>query len=156
MRPNKADALRGQAERMRAKATKARQAQSMLRRADALVAGLEPQRRQERTAALRFPQPLPCGRVPLAAEGLSKSYGFGEIFMDVDLAIDRGARVVVLGLNGAGKTTLLRICWPVNSSPTPATSSEAMAWSPVTTPRSTRPWTGNSASWRTWRNKPLV
>ena len=104
-----ADALRGQAERMRAKATKARQAQSMLRRADALVAGLEPQRRQERTAALRFPQPLPCGRVPLAAEGLSKSYGSQEIFMDVDLAIDRGARVVVLGLNGAGKTTLLRM-----------------------------------------------
>ena len=28
---------------------------------------------------------------------------------DVDLAIDRGSRVVVLGLNGAGKTTLLRI-----------------------------------------------
>jgi ATPase subunit of ABC transporter with duplicated ATPase domains len=47
--------------------------------------------------------------VPLAAEGLSKSYGSQEIFMDVDLAIDRGARVVVLGLNGAGKTTLLRM-----------------------------------------------
>lgn len=29
--------------------------------------------------------------------------------MDVDLAIDRGSRVVVLGLNGAGKTTLLRV-----------------------------------------------
>ncbi|WP_295789878.1 ATP-binding cassette domain-containing protein, partial [uncultured Microbacterium sp.] len=32
-----------------------------------------------------------------------------EIFTDVDLAIDRGSRVVILGLNGAGKTTLLRI-----------------------------------------------
>jgi ATPase subunit of ABC transporter with duplicated ATPase domains len=31
------------------------------------------------------------------------------VFTDVDLAIDRGSRVVVLGLNGAGKTTLLRI-----------------------------------------------
>ena len=31
------------------------------------------------------------------------------MFTDVDLAIDRGARVVVLGLNGAGKTTLLRL-----------------------------------------------
>ena len=29
--------------------------------------------------------------------------------MDVNLAIDRGSRVVILGLNGAGKTTLLRI-----------------------------------------------
>jgi len=31
------------------------------------------------------------------------------VFTDVDLAVDRGSRVVVLGLNGAGKTTLLRI-----------------------------------------------
>jgi len=31
------------------------------------------------------------------------------VFTDVDLAVDRGARVVVLGLNGAGKTTLLRL-----------------------------------------------
>jgi ATPase subunit of ABC transporter with duplicated ATPase domains len=104
-----ADALRDQAERMRAKATKARQAQTMLRRADALVASVEPERRTERTAAIRFPDPKPCGRVPLTAAGLSKSYGSQEIFIDVDLAIDRGARVVVLGLNGAGKTTLLRM-----------------------------------------------
>lgn len=43
------------------------------------------------------------------ASGLSKSYGSLEIFTDVDLAIDRGSKVVVLGLNGAGKTTLPRI-----------------------------------------------
>ena len=43
------------------------------------------------------------------AEGLSKSYGSLEIFTDVSLAIDRGSRVVILGLNGAGKTTLLRL-----------------------------------------------
>src|SRR3712207_7140704 len=30
-------------------------------------------------------------------------------FTSVDLAIDRGSRVVILGLNGAGKTTLLRM-----------------------------------------------
>jgi ATP-binding cassette subfamily F protein 3 len=58
---------------------------------------------------LRFPTPAPCGRTPLRAEGLSKSYGSLEVFTDVDLAVDRGARVVVLGLNGAGKTTLLRL-----------------------------------------------
>ena len=104
-----AEALRSQAERMRAKATKARQAQTMLRRADSLEASVEPQRQSERTAALRFPEPLPCGKVPLHADGLSKAYGSQEVFLDVDLAIDRGARVVVLGLNGAGKTTLLRM-----------------------------------------------
>jgi len=31
------------------------------------------------------------------------------VFSDVDVAVDRGARIVVLGLNGAGKTTLLRL-----------------------------------------------
>jgi ATPase subunit of ABC transporter with duplicated ATPase domains len=43
------------------------------------------------------------------ASDLSKSYGSLEIFTAVDLAIDRGSKVVVLGLNGAGKTTLLRM-----------------------------------------------
>ena len=43
------------------------------------------------------------------AEKLSKSYGSLEIFTAVDLAIDRGSKVVIIGLNGAGKTTLLRI-----------------------------------------------
>jgi ATPase subunit of ABC transporter with duplicated ATPase domains len=32
-----------------------------------------------------------------------------EVFTAVDLAIDKGSRVVILGLNGAGKTTMLRI-----------------------------------------------
>ncbi|MGL5830418.1 MAG: ATP-binding cassette domain-containing protein, partial [Angustibacter sp.] len=58
---------------------------------------------------LRFPEPAACGKTPLTAQGLSRSYGSLEVFTDVDLAIDRGSRVVVLGLNGAGKTTLLRM-----------------------------------------------
>jgi ATPase subunit of ABC transporter with duplicated ATPase domains len=36
-------------------------------------------------------------------------YGSLEIFTDVSCVIDKGSRVVILGLNGAGKTTLLRI-----------------------------------------------
>jgi ATP-binding cassette subfamily F protein 3 len=94
---------------MRAKATKARAAHQMDRRAERLAAGLAESRVADRVAKLRFPEPAPCGRTPLTAEGLSKSYGSLEVFTSVDLAIDRGARVVVLGLNGAGKTTLLRI-----------------------------------------------
>ena len=105
----KAAALMMQADRMRAKATKAVAAQNMARRAERLLAGLEDERRSDRVARIRFPEPAACGRVPLTATGLSKSYGSLEVFTDVDLAIDRGSRVVVLGLNGAGKTTLLRI-----------------------------------------------
>jgi ATPase subunit of ABC transporter with duplicated ATPase domains len=105
----KAAALKAQADRMRYKATKATAAQNMERRANRLLAGLDEQRRTEKVGRLRFPDPAPCGRTPLTASGLSKSYGSLEVFTDVDLAIDRGSRVVVLGLNGAGKTTLLRL-----------------------------------------------
>jgi ATPase subunit of ABC transporter with duplicated ATPase domains len=105
----KASALRAQADKMRAKATKATAAQNMVRRADRLLSGLEETRGADRVAKLRFPDPVPCGRTPLTAGGLSKTYGSQEVFTDVDLAIDRGSRVVVLGLNGAGKTTLLRL-----------------------------------------------
>ncbi|MFM8351487.1 MAG: ATP-binding cassette domain-containing protein, partial [Actinomycetales bacterium] len=66
-------------------------------------------------AKLRFPEPRACGRVPLSANGLSRSYGSLEVFTDVDLAIDRGSKVVILGLNGAGKTTLLRILAAVDT-----------------------------------------
>ena len=105
----KIESLRGQADKMRAKATKARAAHQMDRRAAALSAGLDEVRVNDKVARLRFPDPAPCGKTPITAEGLSKSYGSLEVFTDVDLAVDRGARVVVLGLNGAGKTTLLRL-----------------------------------------------
>jgi ATPase subunit of ABC transporter with duplicated ATPase domains len=98
-----------QADKMRAKATKAVAAQNMARRAERLLNGLEATRAADKVAKLRFPEPAPCGRTPLTATGLSRSYGSLEVFTDVDLAVDKGTRVVVLGLNGAGKTTLLRI-----------------------------------------------
>jgi ATPase subunit of ABC transporter with duplicated ATPase domains len=104
-----ATALQTQADKMRAKATKARAAQSMQRRAERLLAGVSSERAPERVARIRFPVPAHCGRTPLTARGLAKSYGSLEVFTGVDVAVDRGARVVVLGLNGAGKTTLLRL-----------------------------------------------
>jgi ATPase subunit of ABC transporter with duplicated ATPase domains len=104
-----AAALQAQADKMRAKATKARAAQGMERRAQRLLAGVAAERPPGRVARLRFPVPASCGKTPLTAAGLSKSYGSLEVFSDVDIAVDRGARIVVLGLNGAGKTTLLRL-----------------------------------------------
>ncbi len=105
----KAGVLMAQADKMRAKATKAVAAQQMAKRAERMLAGAESTRKADRVAKLRFPEPASCGRTPLTAEHLSKSYGSLEIFTGVDLAVDRGAKVVVLGLNGAGKTTLLRL-----------------------------------------------
>jgi ATPase subunit of ABC transporter with duplicated ATPase domains len=105
----KAAALRTQAAKMGAKATKAVAAQNMLRRADRMMAALDDERVADKVARIKFPTPAACGRTPLVVKGLTKNYGSLEVFTGVDLAIDRGSRVVVLGLNGAGKTTLLRL-----------------------------------------------
>lgn len=105
----KAAALRAQAAKLGAKATKAVAAQNMLRRADRMMAALDEERVADKVARIKFPTPAACGRTPLVANGLGKTYGSLEVFSGVDLAIDRGSRVVILGLNGAGKTTLLRL-----------------------------------------------
>ena len=105
----KASALRTQAAKLGAKATKAVAAQNMLRRAERMIAELDAERVADKVAKIRFPTPAPCGKTPLMASGLTKNYGSLEVFTGVDLAIDRGSRVVVLGLNGAGKTTLMRV-----------------------------------------------
>lgn len=114
----KAAALRAQAAKLGAKATKAVAAQNMLRRADRMIAGLDEERAADKVARIKFPTPAPCGRTPLTAKGLTKTYGSLEVFSGVDLAIDRGSRVVVLGLNGAGKTTLLRLLAGVETADT--------------------------------------
>jgi ATPase subunit of ABC transporter with duplicated ATPase domains len=116
----KASALLTQADKMRAKATKAVAAKNMARRAERMLADLEPERRADRVAKIRLPDPAPAGKTPLRATGLSKSYGSLEVFTDVDLAIDKGSRVVILGLNGAGKTTLLRILAGIDKADTGA------------------------------------
>jgi ATPase subunit of ABC transporter with duplicated ATPase domains len=105
----KASALHAQADKLHAKATKAVAAKNMARRADAMLASLDGEQAAEKVASIRFPEPAACGKVPMSAEDLSKSYGSLEVFSSVNLSIDRGAKVVILGLNGAGKTTLLRI-----------------------------------------------
>src|SRR3954471_1468861 len=111
----KATSLQLQAARFGAKASKAAAAHQMVARAERMLSGLDDVRTVDRVAKLRFPDPAPCGRTPLLGHNLSKRYGSLEIFTAVDLAIDRGSKVVILGLNGAGKTTLLRILAGVDS-----------------------------------------
>ena len=145
----KASVLMTQAAKLGAKATKAAAAHQMVRRAEKLIAGLDDVRVADRVAKIRFPQPAACGRTPLTASNLSKSYGSLEIFTGVDLAIDRGSRVVVLGLNGAGKTTLLKLLGDVEKPGHRRGAGRARPAARATTRRSTRPSIPNAPSGRT-------
>jgi ATPase subunit of ABC transporter with duplicated ATPase domains len=72
---------------------------------DAAVEG--PARR--RAIRVRFPEPPSAGRTVLEVDDLARSYGPVHVFDSVSFAVERGERLLVMGLNGAGKTSLLRI-----------------------------------------------
>ena len=98
-----ADSMRHQTQ------TRARKAKTLDSRVDRLKAERVAGPKRERRYSVRFPEPPHCGRVVLAVDGLSKSYGGPPVFADVAFGLDRGERLLVMGLNGAGKTSLLRI-----------------------------------------------
>ena len=93
--------------RFRAKSTKARQVQSRIK----LLEKMEriELSESERTVRFSFPPAAPSGRDVLRLRGVGKSYGGRTIFSGVDLDLQRGDKLAVVGVNGAGKSTLLRI-----------------------------------------------
>jgi ATPase subunit of ABC transporter with duplicated ATPase domains len=93
----------------------AKRARSWETRVDKLKAQRVDIGAKDRAIAVRFPQPESSGRTPLKAQGLAKAFDHNVVFVDVDVDIDRGERMVIMGLNGAGKTTLLRILAGVES-----------------------------------------
>ena len=57
-----------------------------------------------------FPPAPHSGRLVLTLEGVSKSYdGVRQVLSQLDLVLEKGERLVVVGCNGSGKTTLLKI-----------------------------------------------
>jgi ATPase subunit of ABC transporter with duplicated ATPase domains len=91
-------------------AKRAKTAKSIFKRVDRLKADkVEAPTRERKAMKVRFPEPPRSGRVVLTATGLSKSYGGPVVFRDVSFEVERGQRLVIMGLNGAGKTSLLRI-----------------------------------------------
>jgi ABC-2 type transport system ATP-binding protein len=49
------------------------------------------------------------GNYVIEARNLTKSYGRNEVLRGVDLQVERGMMLALLGSNGAGKTTTVRI-----------------------------------------------
>src|SRR6185295_13201813 len=95
-------------DRFRAKATKARQAQSKIKMIEKIVIDRLPQS-SRRYPTFKFQQVRPSGRQALELEGISKSYGDKKVLENVSLRAERGDRIAILGPNGIGKSTLLKI-----------------------------------------------
>ncbi len=97
-------------DRFRAKATKARQAQSKARmiekKADELVALPNSSRRYP---TFKFQQKRDSGRDVLRIKGIEKAFDDNEVLHGVDLLVQRGDRLAIMGPNGIGKSTLLKI-----------------------------------------------
>ena len=79
---------------------------------DKRVAALESSKPQlpqsSRKIKIDFPMRQSSAQLVARADGLHKSYGKKEIFKNISFQVERGQRLVIVGLNGAGKTTLLR------------------------------------------------
>ena len=95
-------------DRFRAKASKARQAQSKLRMIEKKAEGLQalPQS-SRRYPTFRFEPRRDSGREVLTIKGIAKAFGDNEVLHGVDLTVNRGDRLAVMGPNGIGKSTLL-------------------------------------------------
>jgi len=94
-------------ERFRSKSTKAKQVQSRVKQLEKMdLIELEGDEQQIR---FTFPPAPPSGRDVLQVEELSKSFQGKQVFRDVNLQLQRGDKVAVVGVNGAGKSTFLKI-----------------------------------------------
>jgi len=68
-----------------------------------------------RRIKIDFPVRQQSGQIVLRADRLAKRYGTKEVFRNMSFQVERGQRLVVVGLNGAGKTTLLRTLLGITS-----------------------------------------
>jgi ATPase subunit of ABC transporter with duplicated ATPase domains len=93
--------------RFSANASKARQATSRARQLEKIeLEDIKPSSRV--SPFIRFEQEKPLRRYALEATNIGKGFAEGPLFTDLDLAIEAGSRVAIIGPNGIGKTTLVR------------------------------------------------
>ncbi len=95
-------------DRFKAKASKARQAQSKLKQMEKIVIEDLPQS-SRRYPVFRFRSRRQPGKQVLEAENISKAFDGHKVLEGVDLKVNRGDRLAIIGPNGIGKSTFLKI-----------------------------------------------
>jgi ATP-binding cassette subfamily F protein 3 len=93
--------------RFRYKASKAAMAQERIKKLEKLERIEIPESLKK--ISIAFPAPPRSGRIAMTLEKIGKSYGERPVIANLDLLLEAGEKLVVVGRNGAGKTTLLRI-----------------------------------------------
>ncbi len=93
-------------DRFRAKATKARQAQSRMKQLDKMES-IEIKSLPVRSR-IHLPTPIQTGKEVISLTEASLGYTDKTILNKVNLNIERGGRLGIVGFNGAGKSTLLK------------------------------------------------
>ena len=94
-------------DRFRYKATKAAQVQSRLKLLEKIVPIEVPPERKR--IHFTFPACAKSGRMVLDLKHVRKAYGDLVVFRDLNLHIERGDRIALVGPNGTGKSTLMRM-----------------------------------------------
>jgi len=94
--------------KFRAKASKASMAQSLIKKLDK-IDRIEVDEDDNSVMSLRFPVSVTPGKVILTAENVSKSYGENKVLQNVNLLVERDAKIAFVGQNGQGKSTLAKI-----------------------------------------------
>lgn len=95
-------------DKFRAKASKATMAQSLIKKLDK-IDRIEVDEDDNSVMTLRFPISVVPGKVVIEAEKISKNYGDNQVLKNVDLLVEREAKIAFVGQNGQGKSTLAKI-----------------------------------------------
>ena len=94
-------------DRFRAKNTKSTQVQSRIKRLEKTQRIVVP--RSTKKIKFGFPEPPRSGNLVITLEEITKSYADNTVYRGLNLVLNRGDRVALVGPNGTGKTTLLKI-----------------------------------------------
>ena len=95
-------------ERFKAKATKAKQAQSRVKQLEKMER-IEAVEEDSAGMRMRFTFKQPSGKVVAELDEVSKSYGDLKILEETEAMIERGDKIALIGANGKGKSTVLRL-----------------------------------------------